>query len=148
VAAAGRKTVLEEVYSRMNYKRIPSSCVLPRGTQTFRSVIRPKRSPFKNPPYVKKDKAPVHAKKAYRGSGGTALLILNLIRWTRVVYFTSRSLYLRKRTRLPIEKDAEWALQPVRKFCREENPIFSLPIFETRTVQPQTGILSNNKTGS
>lgn len=52
-----------------NYKRIPSTCVLPRGPQTFCCVIIPKRTPFKNLPNVKKDKVvPVHTKKAYGGA--------------------------------------------------------------------------------
>jgi hypothetical protein len=54
----------------------------------------------------------------------------------RVVYFTSRPLYLRKRTTVPIEQEAEWAPQPVWKFAEKEKKLFRLPVFDPRTVQP------------
>jgi len=39
------------------------------------------------------------------------------------VYFTSRPLYLRKRIPVPIEKEGEWAPQPVRKFAEKKKNV-------------------------
>ena len=59
--------------------------------------------------------------------------------------FTPRPLHLRKTTPVPIEQEAEWTPQRVRKFCREEKTSrcrYSNP----GTSSPATGILSDKKT--
>jgi hypothetical protein len=63
---------------------------------------------------------------------GTPPLILNLgTRWRRVVNFTPRPLYLRKRIPVPIR----WATEPVWIFGEDRN-LLPLRAFELRIIQP------------
>ena len=75
-------------------------------------------------PNNKSEVAPVHAMKAYSGSGGTAPLIINLdTGWTRVANFTPSPVYL------------QWRIhRRSGRFWEEKNHFF-LPEFELRTSQ-------------
>jgi hypothetical protein len=74
--------------------------------------------------------------KAYRGSRGIALLIVNLgTRWSLVVKLKPQPLYRRERTPVPFEEEAGWASAPVWT-SGEEKLLLLLPRFKARTGQP------------
>jgi hypothetical protein len=65
----------------------------------------------------------IHAKKAYRGCPGIALLILNFGA-VRGEWSSSRHpLYPRERTMVPTEQEARWAPQPVWTFLRTDDSL-------------------------
>lgn len=67
---------------------------------------------------------PEHATQAYRGSRGTATLILNLgTRWRSMLAWCPGHFTSGKRTLAPIKQQAECAPQPVHTSCRTEIPL-------------------------
>jgi hypothetical protein len=78
------------------------------------------------------------------GNGGIGPCILNLyIRWRWVVSFTPRPLHLRvKIPRYPLDKESEWALEPVcTRWQREEILSARLPGIEPRPSSPKSNHL-------
>jgi hypothetical protein len=65
---------------------------------------------------------PVHAMKAYRGSGGIAPFILNLsTRWeVNCQHHTPAPSPLEKESLVPFEEEAGWAPEPAWEFWRRE----------------------------
>ena len=83
---------------------------------------------------LKRNGKGVPAIKADRESRGIAPLVLNLgrIRW-RVVCFTSRPLYPKERTLIPLNRRLGGPHSPSGRFVEQKN-LLSLPGFEPRTI--------------
>jgi hypothetical protein len=80
--------------------------------------------------------SPVQTSDVYRGSGGVAPFIYNLdIRWRLVAKFSSRLLYPRQRTPVPMNSKAGWAPELVWTYWGEQN-LLPMPGVDYRTVQP------------
>lgn len=71
---------------------------------------------------VKGKVVPVHAMKAYKGNGGTDLLILKPgSGWRQVVSLTLKPLYPYRKTPVPNAQNARWGPSQSGCFWRREN---------------------------